>query len=196
MDGLSDEELARRLQEQEDNAAYAALYGLPPYGRAAHAKSVSLQPYYKNTSVHAFPVGRHEQNMGVTINLLVSGWDLVLLTQALNSCSPSPGRVAHATPIFRCEPSSYSTGGELDGVVQGDNDDQGAGGEQQQHEQEEGEAEAPMTYEDMLALGELAGNVSKGLPEEVVHRLPVMAVGSLRGTDGGDSAAGALCLDK
>lgn len=118
LDGLSDEELARRLQEQEDNAAYAALYGLPPYG------------------------------------------------------------------------------GELDGVVQGDNDDQGAGGEQQQHEQEEGEAEAPMTYEDMLALGELAGNVSKGLPEEVVHRLPVMAVGSLRGTDGGDSAAGALCLDK
>ncbi len=53
-----------------------------------------------------------------------------------------------------------------------------------------------MTYEDMLALGELAGNVSKGLPAEVLQRLPVVAVGSLRGTGGGESAAGALCLDR
>ncbi len=76
LDGLSDEELARRLQEQEDNAAYAALYGLPPYGRAAHARSISLQLCSSNTYLHAFPVLWHQQHMGehlVTMTLVVSG---------------------------------------------------------------------------------------------------------------------------
>ncbi|PNW77578.1 hypothetical protein CHLRE_10g442750v5 [Chlamydomonas reinhardtii] len=47
-----------------------------------------------------------------------------------------------------------------------------------------------LTYEDMLALGDLAGKVSKGLPPEVLARLQVEAVGNLR------SSAGAIILDR
>ncbi|KAG2432837.1 hypothetical protein HXX76_008570 [Chlamydomonas incerta] len=47
-----------------------------------------------------------------------------------------------------------------------------------------------LTYEDMLALGDLAGKVSKGLPHEVLARLPVQDVASLRG------GGGAITLDR
>ncbi|PNH09701.1 E3 ubiquitin ligase BIG BROTHER-related [Tetrabaena socialis] len=39
----------------------------------------------------------------------------------------------------------------------------------------------PLSYEDMLALGDLAGSVAKGLTAQALDRLPVERVGSLRG---------------
>ncbi|KAG2448890.1 hypothetical protein HYH02_006239 [Chlamydomonas schloesseri] len=101
---LTDEELARRLQEEEDQATYQAMAGYGSYG----------------------------------------------LDEVLQE--------------------------EGEGII-------GTGSEPEQSAMD-------LTYEDMLALGDLAGKVSKGLPPEVLARLPVEAVGSLK------SGGGAILLDR
>ncbi|KXZ43253.1 hypothetical protein GPECTOR_96g719 [Gonium pectorale] len=54
--------------------------------------------------------------------------------------------------------------------------------EHAQSSEEQDQGDLPLSYEDMLALGDLAGKVSKGLNAEALSRLPVQPVCSLRGT--------------
>ncbi|EFJ52471.1 hypothetical protein VOLCADRAFT_86603 [Volvox carteri f. nagariensis] len=57
--------------------------------------------------------------------------------------------------------------------------------EDEEQEEEEAERSAmQLSYEDMLALGELAGKVDKGLSAEALSRLPVVRVCALRGDSG------------
>ncbi|KAG2501057.1 hypothetical protein HYH03_000876 [Edaphochlamys debaryana] len=59
-------------------------------------------------------------------------------------------------------------------------------------EEEAEEVERAMSYEELLALGELAGKVSTGLAQEALERLPVAAVAELRASPEG----AAMALDK
>lgn len=64
----------------------------------------------------------------------------------------------------------------------GEGDHAGLADAQSSEEQEQ--SAMPFSYEDMLALGDLAGKVSKGLEAEALSRLRCVRVSSLRGEPG------------
>ncbi|GFR40161.1 hypothetical protein Agub_g718 [Astrephomene gubernaculifera] len=75
---------------------------------------------------------------------------------------------------------AYGVGGDADGLLREAGLDTESPAQIESEEQEQ--SELPFSYEDMLALGDLAGKVSKGLKAETLNRLQVERVSTLRAT--------------